>query len=193
MLKDLFDGNRRVFSKKSAILSIEELDIQDLEGQETIQMANAATICASLLEARDVPLLEVHDHFLMTFLPESGTSPEDLLRVFLSLKTQVCIEGLSKEDNEGARKSLLDRIFPEDMAEQIRQLHPDQALSAAEVAFVEDAKSRRALLQGEVRNGSPKGISCLPVPSSLDSVLTLQSWALPIRGLPGRAEQIFAG
>jgi protein TBF1 len=148
---------RQDFSRSSTILSIEELDIQDLETQETVQVANAATICSSLLEAMNVPLLEIHDNFLMTFLPESGTSPEDLLKLFLGLKTQVCVEGLAKEATEEARTTVLGRIFPSDMAEQLQQLHPDQPLSKAEVAFVEDAKSRRALLESEARVDNTRG------------------------------------
>ena len=148
---------RQDFSKSSTILSIEELDIQDLETQETVQVANAATICSSLLEAMNVPLLDIHDNFLMTFLPESGTSPGDLLSLFMGLKTQVCIEGLGKEATEEARTALLTRIFPSDMAEQLQLLHPDQPLSKVELAFVEDAKSRRALLETEAKVDDTRG------------------------------------
>ncbi len=145
-LKATFDHARRMFSETSSILIPEELDIKELGDQETIQMANMATICASLFEASDVPLAEVHEYFLMTFLPETGSLPDDLAQLFLSLKTQLCVAMLTREPNEAARLDVLDRVFPVDLTEQLQQLHPDMPLLPSEQSFLADAKSRRESL-----------------------------------------------
>jgi len=149
-----FNSVRRMFSDSSAILSPDELDIKDFEGLETVLIANKATICVSILHADDVPLQVVHDHFLEAFLPsEPGPLSADIAALFLSLKTQVCVAELASQADEGARTKLMDRIFPADIEEQVKQLHPGAALAECENSFIAEARSKKewllAALQSE--------------------------------------------
>ncbi len=152
-LKATFDHARRIFSDTSAILLPDELDIKELGDQETIQIANMATICASVLEAGDVPLLEAHDHFLMAFLPESGAMSEELSRLFLRLKMQTCVSELSQEQqeqDEDSRAKFVERIFPEDLEEQLKLLHSESALSEHELVFLTQARASKSSLLSDL-------------------------------------------
>jgi len=145
-LKMGLDWVRGNFSESSAILQQEELGIKELGDQETVQMANMATIAASVFEADDVPLAQVHEAFLTTFLPETGGLSRDLGAVFVSLKTQRMVQEFSETQTDEERLKVLDALFPDDAEEQLKGLHPETPLSIQELEFLSELKARKALL-----------------------------------------------
>ncbi|CAK7232997.1 TTAGGG repeat binding factor [Sporothrix bragantina] len=137
-LRAAFSHTRRLFSE-SEILYNEELDIKEIGDQETILMANMASISSSILEANDIPLIEAHDYFLSTFLPEPEALNKDLATLFLNLK--YCTLGaelarLEPEDPE--RGQFLERLFPINLEEQLQNIHPDSPLTDYEREFMRD-------------------------------------------------------
>ncbi len=122
-----------------------------------------ATICASVLEAGDVPLIDVHDHFLMAFLPESGAMSEELSSLFLDLKLQTCVSEVLQEPDTDARAKVVERIFPEDLEDQLKQLHPESALSDCETSFLAQAKAGKDSLLGDLESDDIRRM-CLAVP-----------------------------
>ncbi|EFX06305.1 myb DNA-binding protein [Grosmannia clavigera kw1407] len=145
-LRATFCCARKMFSDSSALLIPEELDIKELGDQETIQMANMATICASVFDADDVSLIDMHDHFLMTFLPESNALTEDLATLFLGLKFRTIAGEFQRLPDDQQRGDFLERLFPADLEDQLKQLHPDVPLSDQELAFLREMMAAKDLL-----------------------------------------------
>ena len=145
-LRAAFYHTRKLFSE-SAILYNEELDIKEIGDQETILMANMASISSSIFEAGDIPLIEAHDYFLSTFLPEPEALSKDLAMLFLDLK--YCTLGaelakLSPDDAE--RDKFLERLFPVNLEEQLQNIHPDSPLTDYEREFMRDMEVAKAKL-----------------------------------------------
>ena len=170
--KSAFDLTRGDLSESSAVLRPEELDIKELGDMETVQTANMATICASILQADDVPLSEVHDHFLGAFVPpESGVLSTEVAGLLLQLKTHLAVDKYLEAQDEDAKNSVLSCYFPEDMEEQLKQLlHQDNSsLSDEERRFVADSRSRRSMIVEELRDEAKRS-------AFVNLPLTPQNW-----------------
>lgn len=153
--KAAFDLIRGDLSETSAVLRPEELDIKELGDMETVQTANMATICASILQADDVPLAEVHCHFLGAFVPpESGVLSVEVAELLLQLKTHLAVKEYIEAQDDETRNTILGAYFPADMEEQLKQqLHQDNSsLSDEERRFAADARSRRSMIAEELRD-----------------------------------------
>ncbi|KIH93534.1 hypothetical protein SPBR_04035 [Sporothrix brasiliensis 5110] len=138
LLWSAFRNTRKLFSETAAILSTEDLDIKEAGDQETILMANMATISASIFEADDIPLIEAHDYFLSTFLPEADALNKDLATLFLSLKYRTLAAELVRLPNEEQRSEFLERLFPVNLEEQLQNMHVDSPLTEYEREFMKD-------------------------------------------------------
>ncbi|ERS94938.1 hypothetical protein HMPREF1624_08649 [Sporothrix schenckii ATCC 58251] len=138
LLRSAFRNTRKLFSETAAILSTEDLDIKEAGDQETILMANMATISASIFEADDIPLIEAHDYFLSTFLPEADALNKDLATLFLSLKYRTLAAELVRLPNEEQRGEFLERLFPVNLEEQLQNMHVDSPLTEYEREFMKD-------------------------------------------------------
>lgn len=151
-LKAAFDQARRMFSESSPILFPEELEIKELGDQETIQMANMATICASLFEAGDVSLSDIHEHFLAAFVTESVLLTDELLDLFIDFKIRVAVEDIKTLPEGQSIDPVLEKIFPSDLEEQIKQAHPDASFAGI------TAKLKQDSFISEVRSTQSKGM-----------------------------------
>ncbi len=197
-LRDAFRHTRKLFSAAAPILQTEELDIKELGDQETIQMANMATISASVFDADDVPLIDVHDHFLMTFLPESGTLTKELAVLFLSLKHRTLAAELVQLPDREQRGAFLERLFPANLEDQLRQLHPELPLSEHEMTFLKDMMAAKEQLLEAAKTDESRSRAFLVPPFlslGIAVVLIVPSYRPPHRAvsfgqLPRRAERI---
>lgn len=145
-LRAAFRNTRHLFSE-SAILNNEELDIKEVGDQETIFMANMASVASSIFEADDLTLVEAHDHFLSSFLPEADALNQELATLFLNLKyctLGVELAKLSPDDREC--RIYLERLFPLNLEEQLQSMHADTPLTDYEQRFIWDMKAAREQL-----------------------------------------------
>ncbi|CAK7264249.1 TTAGGG repeat binding factor [Sporothrix epigloea] len=145
-LRAAFRHTRQIFSE-AAILNNEELEIKEIGDQETIFMANMASIASSIFEADDLDLVEAHDHFLSSFLSEPDGLDKDLATLFLNLKYFTLgaeLSKLSPDDREC--RLFLERLFPFNLEGQLQNLHPDTPLTDYERRFMWDMKVAREQL-----------------------------------------------
>ncbi|TPX11866.1 uncharacterized protein E0L32_007364 [Thyridium curvatum] len=177
-LKAAFDQARRMFSESSPILFPEELEIKELGDQETIQMANMATICASLFEAGDVSLSDIHEHFLAAFVTESVLLTDELLDLFIDFKIRVAVEDIKTLPEGQSIDPVLEKIFPSDLEEQIKQAHPDASFAGITAKLKQDSfisevrstQSKETLAQNYTLNVFRDTLSTY-LQSNIDTVL----------------------
>ena len=110
-------------------------------------MANMATVSCSIFDANEMPLIDVHDNFLMTFLLEPDSLNMEVASLFMVLKHCLLADELVRMPDDEKRGAFLERLFPVDLEEQLRQLHVDAPFSDQEEQFIKDmmvAKERLA-------------------------------------------------
>jgi hypothetical protein len=126
-------------------------------------MTNMATICSSLLDNGDVPLTDIHDNFVETFLSEHNRhSIGGFQELFMSLKTQVCIEKMRDEPSEYKRADIVMKIF-NDMEPLLKHLRPDNRLHESDHEFLDMMTHRRLAMLHESRQpNTTDGAHCSP-------------------------------
>lgn len=157
-LSATFKQARRMFSETSTILHPDELEIKESGDLETIQMANMATICSTIFESDDASLAEAHDAFLRTFVPEYGPLSDDLIKLFLSLKTQAFLRACPEDVEEGRMREILAGFFPADAEAPLKQLHPDLPLTQTEKVFVSASTKRGERFGNEIRDAMKRSM-----------------------------------
>ena len=164
-LSATFKQARRMFSETSTILHPDELEIKESGDLETIQMANMATICSTIFESDDASLAEAHDAFLRTFVPEYGPLSDDLIKLFLSLKTQAFLRACPEDVEEGRMREILAGFFPADAEAPLKQLHPDLPLTQTEKVFVSASTKRGERFGNEIRDAMKRRMLSIEYPS----------------------------
>lgn len=147
-----------MFSETSSILYPDELEIKESGDLETIQMANMATICSTIFESDDASLAEAHDAFLRTFVPEYGPLSDDLIKLFLSLKTQAFLRACPENVEEDRMREILAGFFPTDAEAPLKQLHPDLPLTQTEKVFVSASTKRGERFGNEIRDAMKRSM-----------------------------------
>ncbi|KAL5911317.1 TTAGGG repeat binding factor [Pyricularia oryzae] len=184
-LSAAFKAARRMFSETSSILQADELKIEEPGDFETIQMANLATICSTVFESDTASLLEAHNGFLRTFLPELSPLTDNLTNLFLSLKTQAFLRSCPETADDARMRELLGIYFPADAEAPLKQLHPDSPLTQTEKVFMSMSTKRGERLGNEVRDTMKRKLLAIEYPwdgllddlnkylrDNLDNVLT---------------------
>lgn len=162
-LRSAFRNTRKLFSETAAILNTEDLDIKEVGDQETILMANMATISSSIFEADDIPLIEAHDYFLSTFLPDADALNKDLATLFLSLKYRTLAAELVRLPDDEQRGAFLERLFPVNLEEQLQNMHVETPLTEYEMEFMKDMMvAKERLLEAAKTDESRRTLS-LPI------------------------------
>ncbi|EJT79327.1 hypothetical protein GGTG_04412 [Gaeumannomyces tritici R3-111a-1] len=171
-LSATFKQARRMFSDTSSILHPDELEIKESGDLETIQMTNMATICSTIFESDDASLAEAHDAFLRTFVPEYGPLSDELIKLFLSLKTQAFLRACPENVEEGRMREILAGFFPADAEAPLKQLHPDLPLTQTEKVFVSASTKRGERFGNEIRDAMKRRMLSIEYPSDgfLDEV-----------------------
>ncbi|KAK0706674.1 telomere repeat binding factor-domain-containing protein [Lasiosphaeria miniovina] len=155
ILKNMFGLARKMFSDYP-LLFPDELDIGDSEDRETIRMSNLATAAAGLLVDMDLTLEEVHDSVLSIFIPEDGEYRENLTDFFVNLKTRVFLDATGAVDEAPNMPGLLDKLFPSNFDELLKQRSGDQILNGDEERLVDLVRSQRDLVFGAMDDESAK-------------------------------------
>ncbi|TLD24153.1 hypothetical protein PspLS_06506 [Pyricularia sp. CBS 133598] len=184
-LSAAFKAARRMFSETCSILQADELKIEEPGDFETIQMANLATICSTVFESDNASLLEAHNGFLRTFLPELSPLTDNLTNLFLSLKTQAFLRSCPETADDARLRELLETYFPADAEAPLKQLHPDSPLTQTEKVFMSMSTKRGERLGNEVRDTMKRKLLAIEYPwdgllddlnkylrDNLDNVLT---------------------
>ncbi|TLS26720.1 hypothetical protein PpBr36_04367 [Pyricularia pennisetigena] len=184
-LSAAFKAARSMFSETSSILQADELKIEEPGDFETIQMANLATICSTIFESDNASLLEAHNGFLRTFLPELSPLTDNLTNLFLSLKTQAFLRSCPETADDARMRELLEIYFPADAEAPLKQLHPDSPLTQTEKVFMGMSTKRGERLGNEVRDTMKRKLLAIEYPwdgllddlnkylrDNLDNVLT---------------------
>ncbi|KAK3343880.1 telomere repeat binding factor-domain-containing protein [Lasiosphaeria hispida] len=145
-LREIFLPTRNIFSSTSPLFFPDDLDISDSDDRETVRMSNLASTASSVFGAHDVSSMDVHKSFFSIFVPEDGEYKEALTELFVNLKTQAFIDSLSEHEDAPHVSELLDRFFPANFDELIKERSGDMALNSDEEQLVIQAGERKALL-----------------------------------------------
>ncbi|KAM7202806.1 Telomere repeat binding factor (TRF) domain containing protein [Naviculisporaceae sp. PSN 640] len=146
ILRDMFALARKVFSE-SPLLSPDELEIDDAEDRETIRMSNLATAALSIFGVGGVTLNDIHESFFSIFVQEDGEYKEPLTALLISLKTRLFLDSLGPQTDSQQIIGLLDRLFPPNIEQTLKQRSGDVALNSDEERLVEQVNERRLFLE----------------------------------------------
>jgi hypothetical protein len=147
-LKSALDAARRIFSDTNPLLSPDELDISDSEDRETLRVSNLAAISTNAIAGDDSLLVDGHDQFFSIFIPDDGEFSKDLSGLYTNLKTQAMLSSLKNATNPQERSDVLDRFFPPDFDEVLKQRYGDTPFhSGREELVAEIGRKRQELLE----------------------------------------------
>jgi len=155
LLRSLFSYSRKAFSD-APLLCSDELDISDSEDRETIRMSNLAATAVSIFGANDVPLRDFHDSFFSICIQDDSEYKESLDQLLVTLKTQVFLDALDESAGPHQVSDLLDRIFPDDFDDSLKQRSGDVSLNEDEVHLVALIHERKELIRKHMAEESPR-------------------------------------
>lgn len=173
ILKNALDAARRIFSESSPLLSPDELEISDSEDRETLRVSNLAAISTNAIAGDDSLMVDGHDQFFSIFIQDEGEFTKDLSELYMSMKTQALISSLKSANNPSERSDVLDRFFPPDFDDQLKQRHGDTTFSSGREDLVAEIGRKRqefleAILDDERRPRLPVDY---PMTGFLDSLV----------------------
>ncbi|KAI5250419.1 hypothetical protein E4T43_00192 [Aureobasidium subglaciale] len=146
--RTLFDQTRKVYAKNAVFIDMHTLPAFTASQQEVVRKANRAIFISSILEGHDISFFDLDSRFLETFICPGQRLLKWQGTIFLELKTQAYIAALM--NNDGPAESLLDELFPPDLADQLLSRHPDTPnLAPSEQDFLDRARSRKQYLFDE--------------------------------------------
>ncbi|KAJ9149850.1 Myb DNA-binding protein [Pleurostoma richardsiae] len=149
-LRQTFSNVYRMFSDNNHLLHADDLDIKESEDRETLQIANLAHMCAQFFATgySGPTMAESHDYFLSVVIPENGYITVEAARLFLGLKIQSFIAYAKVvDDKHETRAMLLEKFFPTDLEENLRQLRTEAQLTVSEDDFVGPHTKMRAYVR----------------------------------------------
>lgn len=147
-LKTALDAARRIFSDTNPLLSPDELEISDSEDRETLRVSNLAAISTKAIAGDDSLVVDAHDQFFSIFIPDDGEFSEDLSGLYTNLKIQALISELKSATNPSERSDVLDRFFPPDFDEVLKQRYGDTPFQSGRPELVaEIGRKRQELLE----------------------------------------------
>ncbi|ORY60076.1 telomere repeat binding factor-domain-containing protein [Pseudomassariella vexata] len=156
-LKSWFDMLRNHFSSAFPLLNADHLGITGSEDREIIRMANLATACASMFGAHELGWPELDSYFLSVFVAKDQPMPSDVADLWTQLKTQIFVTSL-ETDPETSIDQLLDDIFPAGLEDQLKSHHPNLSPTAAEIQFLDVARSQKIILLNGARQPEARKI-----------------------------------
>ncbi|OBW66967.1 MAG: Uncharacterized protein AUREO_029570 [Aureobasidium pullulans] len=146
--RTLFDQTRKVYAKNAVFIDMHTLPAFTASQQEVVRKANRAIFISSILEGHDISFFDLDSRFLETFICPGQRLLKWQGTIFLELKTQAYIAALM--NNDGPAESLLDELFPNDLADQLLSRHPDAPnLAPSEQDFLDRARARKQYLFDE--------------------------------------------
>jgi hypothetical protein len=154
-------------------LSPDELEISDSEDRETLRVSNLAAISTNAIAGDDSLIVDGHDQFFSIFIQDEGEFTRDLSELYMSMKTQALISSLKNANNPSERSDVLDRFFPPDFDDQLKQRHGDTTFSSGREDLVAEIGRKRqefleAILDDERRLRLPVDY---PMNGFLDSLV----------------------
>ncbi|RSL40854.1 hypothetical protein CEP53_013119 [Fusarium sp. AF-6] len=148
-LQTSFEQIKQIYSA-SAILSADELELQDHESRTILDLANLAQFAIWLLQATP-SYSNAHQNFHSIFRGQVSDLGSDALDLYLSLKTQVAIDALATKTPEQQSGPVLDDAIISGMEDKLRGLHHNSDLTPADQEFITSVRSRKDALQGEAQ------------------------------------------
>ncbi|KAH0342432.1 hypothetical protein KCU81_g5737, partial [Aureobasidium melanogenum] len=146
--RTLFDQTRKVYAKNAVFIDMHTLPAFTASQQEVVRKANRAIFISSILEGHDISFFDLDSRFMETFVCPGQRLLKWQGTIFLELKTQAYIAALM--NNDGPSDSLLDELFPNDLADQLLSRHPDAPnLAPSEQDFLDRARARKQYLFDE--------------------------------------------
>ncbi|KAH0312756.1 hypothetical protein KCU74_g13566, partial [Aureobasidium melanogenum] len=146
--RTLFDQTRKVYAKNAVFIDMHTLPAFTASQQEVVRKANRAIFISSILEGHDISFFDLDSRFMETFICPGQRLLKWQGTIFLELKTQAYIAALM--NNDGPPDSLLDELFPNDLADQLLSRHPDAPnLAPSEQDFLDRARARKQYLFDE--------------------------------------------
>ncbi|KAH0367626.1 hypothetical protein KCU65_g4545, partial [Aureobasidium melanogenum] len=146
--RTLFDQTRKVYAKNAVFIDMHTLPAFTASQQEIVRKANRAIFISSILEGHDISFFDLDSRFMETFICPGQRLLKWQGTIFLELKTQAYIAALM--NNDGPSDSLLDELFPNDLADQLLSRHPDAPnLAPSEQDFLDRARARKQYLFDE--------------------------------------------
>lgn len=148
-LQTSFEQIKQIYST-SAILSADELELQDHESRTILDLANLAQFAIWLLQTTP-SYSNAHQNFHSIFRGQVSDLGSDALDLYLSLKTQVAIDALATKTPEQQSGPILDDAIIIGMEDKLRGLHHNSDLTPADQEFISSVRSRKDALQGEAQ------------------------------------------
>ncbi|CAD0113641.1 unnamed protein product [Aureobasidium uvarum] len=146
--RTLFDQTRKVYAKNAVFIDMHTLPAFTASQQEVVRKANRAIFISSILEGHDISFFDLDSRFIDTFVCPGQRLLKWQGTIFLELKTQAYIAAIM--NNDGPSESLLDELFPNDLADQLLSRHPDAPnLAPSEQDFLDRARARKQYLFDE--------------------------------------------
>lgn len=146
--RTLFDQTRKVYAKNAVFIDMHTLPAFTASQHEVVRKANRAIFISSILEGHDISFFDLDCRFMETFICPGQRLLKWQGTIFLELKTQAYIAALM--NNDGPSESLLDELFPDDLADQLLSRHPDAPnLAPSEQDFLDRARARKQYLFDE--------------------------------------------
>lgn len=106
-------------------------------------MSNLAAISTNAIAGDDSLIVDGHDQFFSIFIQDEGEFTKDLSELYLSMKTQALISTLKSANNPSERSDVLDRFFPPDFDDQLKQRHGDTTFSSGREDLVAEIGRKR--------------------------------------------------
>jgi hypothetical protein len=142
LLKDAFNSARRIYSQTSSLLTAKDVDVGGFEDGEVFRISNLASISASAFEGERELLNDAHDNFNAVFIADDGELTDDMIPIYLNLKTQAFINSLKEADDIGGRTEILNKYFQPPSTEDTNKMVHD---GSVESALASEIETRREL------------------------------------------------
>ncbi|KAM5342970.1 hypothetical protein ACJ41O_013936 [Fusarium nematophilum] len=148
-LKLSFEQIKQIYST-GAMLSADELELHDDESRTILDLANLAQFAVWLLQSAP-SYAEAHQNFHSVFRGQVSDLGSEALDLYLSLKTQVAVDALTKKTPEQQAEQVLEEALINGLEDRIRGLHSGFDLTPADQEFIASIRSRKDALQADAQ------------------------------------------
>ena len=139
-LKSLFDQVKIIYGEHRTFLSAKCSPMYE-KAATIFRMANLATFISSVFTGINIRFPELNDHFIDIFARHGDALSKAGGSLYINLKTQIYLAGMSQEEPDKTKEETLEDLFPRHLEGTLAKRHGG-SLSAEEVIFLQAARER---------------------------------------------------
>lgn len=149
-----FGAIRQIYGQAD-VLNATEAGLDDNEAQNIIHLANLAHLGIWLAECTITTLSTANNSFLRLIPAGSGLT-DDVVDLFLAIKTQLVVTSIRPEDPRETQETLLKQILQDGLEDALRARHEGEDLSVTEQHLLTSIEVLKAAFSTDVQ--TPEGI-----------------------------------